>query len=282
MLASDGTKLGIFFRNSKIEEIEKPDPAKPKTSPVHRRSDRMFFKFPHTAPANLKKDHHLARDDMHYFVCQHSGAVYKGKHADRTVDDRVAHLLHHSPPLTRDIIAAFIRGEIESPLLEPLVAVFTLCASEAPLSSLINHRFLQQMKEIVQHVQTEDMGYINFNFGDLRYELQVQDGNIDQLDFRSLKDELPEIYSLYCAAFNCDQILDVNNLVKYIIDSIQAIHNSDHDLGEGDNIVQIYNPERLGRAFYFNRLMIPHTSRMVCPATWTGTSGRYSTSGTTV
>ena len=74
ILACDGTKLGIFFKNSSVEAIEEPT-CDETFRPAHRRTERQFFSYKLDADASVKKLRRLAREDLSYFVARNSNAI---------------------------------------------------------------------------------------------------------------------------------------------------------------------------------------------------------------
>ena len=67
VLACDGTKLGIFFKNASFKSIEEPT-CDVKVHPVHKRTDRQFFSYNDKVNSIIKKEKRLAQQDLSFFV----------------------------------------------------------------------------------------------------------------------------------------------------------------------------------------------------------------------
>jgi hypothetical protein len=232
VLAGDGTKLGLFFQHSKSEPIEKPD-CDLRVPPVHRRNERQFFSYSARDDGpGRKQEMTIARHCLHFFVAKNYNKldVFKKTNdykvisglSDQEKKDKLlsvlAHQLHHP-------ICSYIDLSFDQELVKALNPVLEVCATEAPLTSLINFRLIQRLSDV-----TSDCGAQSINV---------------------VHEDLPEIFSFYKVANSFNEGESINVLIKYIIEKIKTVHKDDKETESADAVIRPYNPEVQGRAYYF-------------------------------
>ncbi len=244
MLAADATKIGIFFRNSSVEPIEKPE-VTTKRVPLHKRNDRIFFHYSLSDKSMVKEGKRNAREDLAYFVAKNSSSLKeyqkkqlfnKKSRINISEAEKRKTILEHAPSCCYDVMEQYLGCTLEQTLVDALNPVFQVCASNVPLTSFINYRFLPLIEEITSKV-----------------------GSDIEVSFLPLRENFPEIFKLYTTAqeLGNSSLKLVNILIKYMAEFIRSVHAHD-DTVEECNIVHKYNPESLGRAYYFT----PHGGQL--------------------
>ena len=236
VLAADGTKLGIYFRNISVAPIETPEVTAAKKTPLHRRNDRQFFSYSISDSKEKKKNLTEARHCLGYFVAKNSGGSVEFKKSSNfkvisglSDEEMKAKVISCLSSELCDIVSDYIGNEFDQSLTHVLNPIFRLCATEYPLTSLINYRLVEKLSEITDDPQNHS--------------------------FFSIHDELPEIFLMYKVAKSLGEssLGSVNTLVKYLVKSVRTVHRNDGEVHGVDSPVNPYNPPKQGRAYYFTK-----------------------------
>ena len=229
VLACDGTKLGIFLKNSSVTPIESATTAR-SVQQQHSRSQRQFFHYSKESSSDIKQAKHTAQQDLLFFVSKVLGKPHSGN-CNRTEDQRKEHVLLHTPARCKDMMRMFLESVYHHDLMLALCPILKLFASYYPLSSLVNYRFLESVSDTLT--------------------------SMDTLNTSIIQQELPEMYRVLQAALAHEQTDSVVQCFKYVIDRIYEIHQHDPQPSPAA-ILEDYNPLEQGRAYYFT----PHGGRV--------------------
>ena len=237
ILACDGTKIGIFFRNATSTDLMEAPTCDDELTPVHTRCDRQFFCYKAKDSKECKQRKRQAQQDLTYFVAKFENKLddFKKQHKNmenRSELERTQSLLTETPVECIPLITKFIEGtsNLSHDLLKHLCRLFKLLASGSPMTSLFHYRFIPFLLSVLSR----------------------------SIALEKLKDDMPEIYNILSVA-TCDGELEiVTQCFKYIIHTVQEIHSNDRETGSSDNIISGYNPEATGQAYYFT----PHGGRV--------------------
>ena len=250
VVACDGTKLGIYFKNSSVVPIEEPS-SKTTVKSVHRRTERQFFHYKTSESPSTKQEKRLAREDLSYFVAKRTFSLQEwesanviaklksGKIKKRSESDRIVCLLKNTPAPCQSVMQQFISETGFSPDVNKCLAqVLRVFSTESPVSSLVNYRFVDDLLHISEQIRSSG------------------ECTVPQL----LQVELPEIYALLKSAKKSNCLTSVNRLIDYIANFVKEVHSDDpeYDCHTGDREdVGDYDPESTGKAYYFTATGCP-------------------------
>ena len=223
-------------------------PTKPDVSvSQHTRSSRQFFAYSVHDSETMKQGKRHAKEDLSYFVAKNTNSVKEWFQAnakakvqsacnsaqkDESVEElRKDHVLHFTPSECRDVFEMFIDQNFHQDVLQSLCPLFQLFCTSHALTSLINFRFVYDV-------------------------LKVVDGDAEPLV--KLRQEIPELCKVVETARACNEFDKVAPLLDYLCTVILNVHATDTESAEPDAVLDVYNPELQGRAYYFT----PHGGRI--------------------
>ena len=125
-------------------------------------------------------------------------------------------------------MSKFLNNEFNQEVAKVLCPVLSVLATGCPLSSLINYRFIDTLSEIVRNILTSS-------------------------STNTLRTELPEICSLLDVAKTHHQLDSIIEFMYYLLSTIKTVHMYDINYDEGSEILESYNPEKQGTAYYFTK-----------------------------
>ena len=221
ILACDGTKLGMFFKNSFVIPIESPTCDMVPES-KHTRTERQFFSYSLKDSKSFKQEKRLAMTDLEHFIALRLCNPTTGD--NRSESSRKTHLLNHTPKDCALLIEMFIESRYPQELMEALCPILKVLSTSSPLTSIINYRFLDHLHLIIKN-----------------------SGNIME---SNLAAELPELCKILQLGERFSEMVSIRPFVLYLISQIRKIHEEDI-LPSSPSVVQRYNPETQGRAYYF-------------------------------
>lgn len=237
VLACDGTKLGIFFKNVSLRPFDDAT-TDARVVPNHKRTSRQFFSYTSADAAAIKEEKRQAKQDLQYFTAKNQNCLKEWKkensqkknYCEHLEKDRKTNIIKHALPLCQPLISKFINMDLPCEVREALCPVMTILASNCPMTSLFSYRFINNILEVLDN-----------------------NSDIDQL-----KLQMPEIATLIGAARNTENFDITKLFLKEIISKIKKIHSTDKEPGDASTILEPYNPELQGRAYYFT----PHGGRL--------------------
>ena len=221
ILACDGTKLGIFFKNSSVVSIESSTSDRV-VDTVHTRTERQFFNYRLKDNGSIKKEQRLAMVDLEYFIARR--LQNPPAEDGRSESSKMEHLFSHTPQDCRPLFKGFVEAAYPQEFAEALCPVLKVFCTSSPLTSLINPRFIDHLRQII------------FN-----------NANIMETNLAA---ELPEISKIIHLGQKFQLTNSVKLFISYLIYRIDEIHQSD-SIPEESSPLEIYNPETTGRAYYF-------------------------------
>ena len=225
ILACDGTKLGINFKNAfvkPIETVESPNAAETKL----KRLDRCFL-FNRNGPAEVYKTARLSLEKC----CEQ---ILKKEEIGFDINCITNSLDEYSKP-------SFLRmltNTIDEREKQCLATFFKLLSSDSSVDTIIPLRFCDNLNEFLEKVNENSI---------TMQELRV-------FIYRS-KFFCPELSSLLLSsalANNQSPHADIVQLIQYLVYFIRNIHSYDEPAVEPEPIPGTYNPPKYGRAYYFN------------------------------
>lgn len=263
ILACDGTKMGMFFNNANFPNFDDPT-CKVEITPHHKQTMRQFFAYTGKDTEEIHTNSQ-AMDDLKYFVAVNTNSFEEwdkkqkhpktkkkavGKKAKRGAYKRLALAQRKAAaqqaapamrinlmsvivdPGCRRVMLNFINQTYPQEIIQRLCPIMTILASQCPLTSLLNYRFLDMLYQILE-------GY---------------------LPVIKLHPQMPEVCELLAAASDNTPILaDIRTFLKELVHRIHITHSDDREVGgRQDTILEPYNPETQGRAYYFT----PHGGRL--------------------
>ena len=240
IMACDGTQLGMFFRNVSLSSFDKPT-CKDTFTPSHKQTARQFFSYSEDDSKKRKEASRQAKVDLQYFVAKNKNALTEwankqakkakkgAKNNSRTEDDRKKNLLRIVSHECHTIVSKFINKTFQQEILHSLCPVMEILASDCPLTSLLNYRFLDVLSEILE----------------------------GSLGIEKLNTQMPEICNLLEVAGRSGALVEMKSFLKYLVKTIYATHSHDKEHSVS-TILEPYNPELQGRAYYFT----PHGGRV--------------------
>ncbi|XP_041347204.1 uncharacterized protein LOC121367125 isoform X1 [Gigantopelta aegis] len=230
-LACDGTKIGINFRHASVTPIEIPS-TDVKVDPCHRRNERAFIHYKQgdlDIAANIKCREHLL-----YLSKYHRGLLKDDQKLpwnDQT--DRTNLLVETVDRDCREIVKRFSLGEYSNLLQFKLAIVFAVLSSNSSLTSLIPYRYLTLTAFIITSLRNavdSDCDFVN--------------------DLRQFSPELRDI--VHFALDNRESLLEVLDFIEYLVLRVKDIHGKNKAPDFAVPQPGTYNPEKYGRAYYFN------------------------------
>ncbi len=228
ILACDGTKLGMFFKNVSLSPFESPT-CDEEVTPVHKRSSRQFYSYSEGSNKAEKDNKRQAQLDLQYFVAKNKSNLNEWRNTSvgkrealRNEKDRIESLKSNTPSEFWTVISEFIELKLPSEVIQSLCPVFEVLASECPLTSLVNYRFVETLSSVLDGTVAMD----------------------------KIRKDLPEICNVLQKAEKYNQT-QVSEFMKALVRRIVYVHSTDKQTADGDVIVEEYNPETQGRAYYF-------------------------------
>ncbi|XP_047144680.2 uncharacterized protein LOC124818179 [Hydra vulgaris] len=232
ILACDGTKLGIGFKQTFVKPIETPE-IEEVSKTTFRRFDRCFI--PNTKEKD-PKDFAQARKSIRT-VCE----TIMNQCANHDVLSLAASIDFCIPVYAKAAFNRMLTGIDCSPQERTALAeFFLLLAADASMDSLIPYRFCSEVSSFMMLV-LENCVTIN----DVKIFVHKS------------KYYCPELSSLVLNSVNCSSNgnprSDVAMLVDYIAKAIINIHTFNEPCGDIRVIENSYNPAKYGRAYYFTQ-----------------------------
>lgn len=241
ILACDGTKLGIYFKNVKLEPFEKPTSTE-NIVPNHKRTDRQFFSYSESSSNQVKETKNQAQEHLQYYIAKFTNCLdefQKEREKDKkkkknaytgTDGERKQIILENTPALCQPVMQKFLDFTYNHDLIQSLCPVFKILASSYPLTSLINFRFLDSISSVLH----------------------------GRLAAENLASEIPEVCCLLKTAERHGEFDDIKMFMTCLLEMIKTTHANDRDIPYCTEVLEEYNPELQGRAYYFT----PHGGRL--------------------
>ena len=185
---------------------------------------------------SLKAEKRKAREDLHYFICKAKNEINKfivrDKNEIRSEGHRFRNIIQHAPTECQTVLSKFMKNEFPDKVQLALANVLVVCATEKPISSLVNPQFASLLTDVFT---------------------TVDNGTHEVSTFDCLAKDLPELYELYASCYHDNSLLtDINTIVKYFVNFVYNIHKEDPPTPTV-NYLDNYNPEKYGRAYYFTK-----------------------------
>ncbi len=238
-LGCDGTKVGVYLRQTDINPIEMPT-IDTEIERLADRNSRGFFN------SKEPKQNLKARDNLQFFCTKYTGGKdieAPGKNEkkskkkkskqqlpqkkpvpdEESLDVKRRNICNSTPKACLDVIRRFVYGSFDQTVLRAFARICEVFASEKPLTSLVNYKFVDQLQKYCED-ETSDVPH-------------------------SLKVNLPEISDLFIVALKVDCLQAFKQFFLGLCKQIIATHKDDQDPQKPEERGS-YNPE-LGRAYYF-------------------------------
>ena len=231
ILACDGTKIGMFFRHSNITPVETPT-CETQYKAAHTRCCRQFFSYSSKDTAKVKSQRRLAKQDLSYFVAKNSNKLTEwlkeqGKKSvfdkERIEEDRKGNILSQVPPDCQALFSRFVNSEYPPSMMKSLCPIFAVLACDSPMTSLFHFRLLPLLSSVLDDCNA----------------------------FEQLRNHMPEVFNVLQTAKGTGHLCDVVNCFHQIVKMIKEVHSRDRVVGHSE-IVEVYNPEVTGKAYYFS------------------------------
>lgn len=139
---------------------------------------------------------------------------------------RKNNVLKQVPTECHPVFEQFIEKQFSQETIQSLCPIMQVLASSCPLTSLVHYRFITLLSNIL--VET--------------------DPNLELL-----KLQMPEISCLLYNAIQNNEFDQIQKLFMYIVSKIRETHSEDNAPQPPSTILEIYNPEKQGRAYYFTQ-----------------------------
>ena len=239
ILACDGTKLGFSSRKSSISPIETPT-CDVVIKPSHKRTTRQFFSYSDADTDVIKKQKRQAQEDLSFFIAKcnveldswnKERSKQKG-FVTRSEEVRRCDLLAQTPNECRSLVEIFVDNCVDGKFMKALCPLFLLLCSHFPLTSLFPYSLLDTITTILEGTTSPE---------------QIQD-------------KAPELYKIiYLASISIHDVLGpVKEFFMYVVNTIVSTHSNDKESADGSSVIESYNPEMTGCAYYFT----PHGGRV--------------------
>ena len=233
VLACDGTKIGIGFRNTFVTPIETPTKPAPASS-NGRRLDRCFLSC-ETKDPETKRLYSKARSYLR-FVCD---CILQRKCELLASEDNVLSLNSLISYLPSESISAFHTmhdRETDFSVRRAYAAVFRLLSYDACLDAVVPLYICNQCLLYIDKIRlgsaTKEM---TFNMISL---LQCFNAELAHLLQATMNDGFTASSPFIC-------------LLRYCCNLVNKIHNNDVLPEDSSPIPHTYNPPKFGRAYYF-------------------------------
>ncbi|WAR14459.1 hypothetical protein MAR_004564, partial [Mya arenaria] len=229
-LCCDGTRVGVGFRHATFEEISIPDSSIPVQRTLHRRMDRCFLQ--NVRDIN-KADLISIRTNLDYLSRKQLGEII-GNDDD---SEKVAAVLLVLPDAVKP---SFERFNSNMSDLEKTAYAFVLkmLATTASVTSLLPARYCQDFDQVINDCNySESALNIRFNSG-----------------MTEMRKYAPELHDLIGESMLSNGNLipdDIKLFLQYL--SNRSVDVSCNDSEEAIPQPGTYNPEKYGRAYYFNQ-----------------------------
>ncbi|WAR15086.1 hypothetical protein MAR_005191 [Mya arenaria] len=229
-LCCDGTRVGVGFRHATFEEISIPDSSIPVQRTLHRRMDRCFLQ--NVRDIN-KADLISIRTNLDYLSRKQLGEII-GNDDD---SEKVAAVLLVLPDAVKP---SFERFNSNMSDLEKTAYAFVLkmLATTASVTSLLPARYCQDFDQVINDCNySESALNIRFNSG-----------------MTEMRKYSPELHDLIGESMLSNGNLipdDIKLFLQYL--SNRSVDVSCNDSEEAIPQPGTYNPEKYGRAYYFNQ-----------------------------
>ncbi|XP_053384247.1 uncharacterized protein LOC128550109 isoform X2 [Mercenaria mercenaria] len=230
-LCCDGTRVGVGFRHASYEEINKTDEGAPVNETLHRRMDRCFLK----NMKELEKQEVIQfRSTLDYLARR----VIQGVKDDEVIPDveleeRVNSLNDILPDEISPSFSRFIAMADHDNEKLAYAFVLKMLATTASITSLLPPPFCGRLQQFLNNPTVENTEY-NFIMSEMRTYA-------------------PEIRDLIHAALRKNNSMlphDLRLFLQYIVNESLSLKVTEPEpaVPQADT----YNPEKFGRAYYFN------------------------------
>ena len=228
ILACDGTHIGMSLRLMDISPIDTAadDSAVRETS--LRRYDRVFMAY--GQGMNNSEVRSARTKLLHKVKCSLS-------EDNNIVTLNDAEITELTDCLPRDdgvrlVVRKFLTNEYSSPVQLSLAAVLKLLLSDAPVSSVLPYRYLNEVESVLNAISSAN--------DDVRSALLAK-----------VSVYAPEISTLLRVASSFEVIVEIYQFIQYLTQFVVNVHISDNRNCEPEHVPSLtYNPE-FGTAYYF-------------------------------
>ncbi|XP_052769865.1 uncharacterized protein LOC128209731 [Mya arenaria] len=226
-LCCDGTRVGVGFRHSNFTEISTPDSSLQTQQTLHRRMDRCYLK---NKPGVEKRQMIAYREALDNIA---RTTVAEFEPLDIPENNDIINLLMQAlPEEAHQSFQRFTRGMSEFERVA-YASVLKMLATTASVTSILSPEYALFLQEFLTNENLSD-----FEFNRQMYEM------------RSFAPEIRDLIA--------ESILNNNNILPDDI-KLFLVHLTNESLNlpvyaPEDATFQFgtYNPEKLGRAYYFN------------------------------
>ena len=234
LLACDGTKLGIGFKNAFVKPIESSEKDEVVQSRL-KRLDRCFiFNTPEHPPSYYRK----ARDDLES-CCR---TILDGKAEDAYFIDMCNDVITKINVYSQCCFARMtgLSGTCASGEKIALAKFFLLLSADASIDTTVPFRHCNEINDLVEGIKGG-----TFTVTDVRvfcYRAKYFCPELSEVILQSMLSSTTRFPSE-----------DVIYFTEYLIASVRNIHANDEPGDEAEPIHGTYNPAKYGRAYYFNK-----------------------------
>ena len=229
ILACDGTKIGIGFKNMAVKPIETPDETSPMIKTPHRRLNRCFI-------PNKKDNQGFA--NARQWLKNVSEIVMSGKSLDNhTASITVPLLVNYLPQKSKTAFNRMIYDDISEDVRWCYARLFNLLSYDSALDSIIPFGIAEKCIEFSNLIEQN-----SFDIGDVAAFSNY------------LKNFCPEMAELISVSIDSEGVcpMDVFSLLKHCAEFVLQYHALDIKAEEANPIPMSYNPPKNGRAYYFH------------------------------
>ncbi|XP_052820942.1 uncharacterized protein LOC128246666 [Mya arenaria] len=226
-LCCDGTRVGVGFRHSNFTEISKPDSSLQTQQTLHRRMDRCYLK----NKPGVEKRQMIAYREALDNIARTTVAEFEPLDIPEN-NDRINLLMQALPEEAHQSFQRFTRGMSEFERVA-YASVLKMLATTASVTSILSPEYALFLQEFLTNENLSD-----FEFNRQMYEMRSFAPEIRDLIAESMLNNnniLPDDIKLFLVHLTNESL----NLPVY------APEDATFQFGT-------YNPEKLGRAYYFN------------------------------
>ncbi|WAR30545.1 hypothetical protein MAR_033087 [Mya arenaria] len=226
-LCFDGTREGVGFRHSNFTEISTPDRSLQTQQTLHRRMDRCYLK----NKPGVEKRQMIAYREALDNIARTTVAEFEPLDIPEN-NDRINLLMQALPEEAHQSFQRFTRGMSEFERVA-YGSVLKMLATTASVTSILSTEYALFLQEFLTNENLSD-----FEFNRQMYEMRSFAPEIRDLIAESMLNNnniLPDDIKLFLVHFTNESL----NLPVY------APEDATFQFGT-------YNPEKLGRAYYFN------------------------------
>ncbi|XP_057307007.1 uncharacterized protein LOC130645141 [Hydractinia symbiolongicarpus] len=226
ILACDGTKLGVGFKNTFVDPIENAEGGEILETTLKRLHRCFIFNTPDHDSRDFSQARNVLKEQCQKIIDCDPGVVETG-------------ITEFITEYARPAYQKMISTNSDSKERYALAKFFLLLSSDASVDTVLPFRFCQDVLDFVQKITDEEL-----TTADLRlflYELRFYAPELSSLLFASSISSSTELPSN-----------DVILLLRYLVAFIKNVHSHDEPPEDPVPIPKTYNPAKYGRAYYFN------------------------------